>query len=266
MIVYEKLLEANSEGKNTVIVTVVEKKGHGPAKVGFKMLVSEEGRIAGTVGGGELEHLAIERAKNVLKEQNSFIHKYFLDDSDRVDESVSSENTKMLCGGTISLYFEYNGARDVLYLFGVGHVGQALLYHLKKLTYEVILIDDREKLLEKFRDYKTYKSLEELKRERDVHKNSFFIIATYSHDVDYKALKSVIEEDCKPRYIGIIASKKKSETILTKIKKEFSDNSELLKIHSPIGLNIGGNTADEIAISILAELQSVKYCREDFKW
>ncbi len=80
----------------------------------------------------------------------------------------------MICGGTISLYFEYHGVSETVYLFGGGHVGEAILYHMDRLNYSIVLIDSREDLLNKFRE-KTpiFADIQALKRERGIVKNSF---------------------------------------------------------------------------------------------
>jgi len=274
MKIYKELLNINEAGRDCVLITVIDKKGSGPARIGFKMILTEDGKTIGTVGGGNLEYLAIQNGMDVFKEKNNKVQEYYLGESEEVidiQKFKNAEKTGMICGGSISLYYEYHGVSDTVYLFGAGHVGRAILYHLEKLNYNIILIDSREDILKKVSDQITdkiisYKDINSLKKNREIRKDSFFIIATHSHDIDYSILKALIKEDCKPKYIGMIASKKKSVTIMNDIKKDFENNADIDKIRSPIGLNIGGNTADEIAISIISELQMVKYNKEDLKW
>ncbi len=267
MEIFEELLKVNRSGRNCVLITVIDKKGHGPAKSGFKMILLEDGKTIGTVGGGNLEYLAIKNGLSVFKDKENIYQEYYMGDSEEVIDIKKAKNTNMICGGSISLYFEYYGVFDTVYLFGAGHVGEAILYHIENLNYRVILIDSREELLNKFSSkIPVFKDIPSLKEDKCIADNSFFIIATYSHDIDYNILKTIINEDCRPKYIGMIASKKKSGIILYDIKKEFAGNADIDKIKTPIGLNIGGGTPDEIAISIIAELQMIKYDKKDMIW
>lgn len=267
MEIFEELLKVNRSGRNCVLITVIDKKGHGPAKSGFKMILFEDGKTIGTVGGGNLEYLAIKNGMDVFKDQNNKIQEYYLGDSEKVLDIKKVKNTNMICGGSITLFFEYHGVFDTVYIFGAGHVGEAILYHIEHLNYRVILIDSREELLNKFSSkISVFKDIPSLKEDRCIADDSFFIIATYSHDIDYEILKTIINENCKPKYIGMIASKKKSGIILSDIQKECTGNEDINKIKTPIGLNIGGGTPDEIAISIIAELQMIKYDKKDMIW
>ncbi|PKM39740.1 MAG: hypothetical protein CVV03_12580 [Firmicutes bacterium HGW-Firmicutes-8] len=88
---------------------------------------------------------------------------------------------------------------------------------------------------------------------------SYVVIAGYSHEVDFEVLRSIFKAKWSPRYIGILASPKKGGVIISKLKEEFGENIDLGKIYSPIGLDIGGESPEEIAISIIAEIQSLRY-------
>jgi len=110
-----------------------------------------------------------------------------------------------------------------------------------------IIIDDYSRILD----------------DRKVSPNSFMIIVTHSHELDFVILKKIYKSSWHPKYIGIIASKKKSETILQRLKQELKgDNTDFDKLYCPIGLKTGGTTPHDIAISIVAELQAVRFGKE----
>ena len=264
--IYEEILKLQAQGNSGVLVTVVEKDGHGPAVIGAKMLVLPGGEKKGTVGGGALEYAAVKHSLQVLDKKESGLKKYLLSpDNEIIDET--GEKTGMLCGGTITLFYETIGSGDKLYIFGAGHVGKALVYHLKNLDYYITLLDSREGMVETIEgvqrritvDYKT------ALQDEDVPEKSFFIIAAHSHALDYVILKRIYEAGWNPKYIGLIASKRKSPVMVKRLIEEMGKEIDLDILYSPVGLNIGGASPDEIAISIISELQAVRYGKNGHK-
>jgi xanthine dehydrogenase accessory factor len=264
--IYEELVKLETGNGRGILVTVIEKEGHGPGAVGAKMLVLPDNTRIGTVGGGALEYAAANYALLFLEdEKNSStgITKKYLMSPD--NELLEGEKTGMLCGGTTTLYYERIGTNASIFIFGAGHVGQALVYHLQKLDYYISVVDNRKGMTEGIEHAQkqfSVDSYETALSEIDVPPDSFFIIATHSHALDYIVLKRILEADWKPRYIGMIASKKKAPVMIRQIKEEFGQDIDLSHLYSPIGLKIGGTSPDEIAISIIAEIQAVRYNKE----
>ena len=140
--IYKKLQELRSQGKDAVIVTVTEKEGMGPADVGKKMIVTEGNVAFGTVGGGAIEYYAREKCKEVLEKRTSFTEKYILNDrSVTVDDGVV---LPMACGGRVTLFYEFVGPKQYVYIFGAGHCGAALARVLKPLGFYITIIDERD--------------------------------------------------------------------------------------------------------------------------
>nr|WP_269206036.1 XdhC/CoxI family protein [Clostridium botulinum] len=252
------------KGQEGVVITVVQRKGHGPANVGKKLLVYSNGEKKGTVGGGELEYLAIEKAKEVMKTKKHCMQSYDFTGKVKAKDAI---NTDMICGGLVNLYFEYIPISESIYILGAGHVGKCLADVLATLDYKTIVIDDREEIAEEVN--KNHKVLvgdyeEEIKR-LDIKEGSYIVITGYTHEVDYKILKAVYEKDCKPKYIGMLASRVKGNFIIDKLKDELNKELDLSILHAPIGLDIGGDKPEEIAISILAEIQAIRYDKKGNK-
>jgi xanthine dehydrogenase accessory factor len=256
--IYEEILRIRQKGEEGVLITVVAKEGHGPAGMGTKMLVLPDGRREGTVGGGALEYAAVKKASQCLKDKKNFMKKYSLSpDNDVID----CEQTGMICGGAVTLFYEYIGSGARLYLFGAGHIGKALVYHLKNLNYYITLIDDREGNVETIdgAHSRITVNYETALKDEEVPPGSYFIIASHSHAFDYLILKRIYEARWDPKYIGLVASHSKGEVMIQQLTKDLGPDIDLSILYTPVGLDIGGENPDEIAISIISELQAIRY-------
>lgn len=243
---YEKLLQLLKEGKKFVLVKVIEKTGTAPTDVGSSMIVLEDGSIFGTIGGGNLEYEVINDAKEIMKTLKNGIKEYKLEDID------------MLCGGVVKIFFEVFGDFINLFIFGLGHIGNALLYHLRYLNYIPQIIDTREI---DFKGYIKVQDYSDFINAKNIKDDDFVVIATYSHEEDFKVLREFYKNKVKPVYIGVVASRRKISIFKEELKKEFGD-IDFSNLYSPAGLDIGGKTPNEIAISIISEIQAIRYKKE----
>ena len=240
-----------------VLVTVIAKEGSGPAATGTKMIVYPDGKISGTVGGGSIEKMAIDKAMKIFGTHKNATEKYIM------DNSAEGKNTGMICGGTATLFFEYFAPKKHVYIFGAGHIGKALTYHLKQLNYHICLIDDREDVLAEIpdADEKIHAPFMDALNDREVQKNAFFVIATYQHKYDGVVLHKIYGSDWEPKYVGLVASRSKKEKMTEELLKAFPD-AHIDVLYTPAGLNIGGTLPHEIAISIISEMQAVANNKE----
>ena len=274
-IIYEEILRLKKQGEPGVLITVVQKDGSGPTSVGTKLLCSKAGRIVGTVGGGELEHKAMQKAVDCIHERRSCLQSYTLDPpSDMQGDQPQEQNKEqlgMICGGKIVLFFDYIGAAVGLYLFGGGHIGRALINHLGHQSFNVFLIENRKEIIEEVPEDLRYltKVLTEKYTDRlaDLHIQSgaYVVIATHSHELDYQILRGIVEGGNKPAYMGVVASAKKAVSMVDRLRAELGSEADLGNLYMPVGLDIGGQAPDEISFSILAEIQAHRYGREGHK-
>ena len=259
--IYQKINEYRRLGKDLILVTVTEKEGMGPADVGKKMLVTEDGEAFGTVGGGAIEFYAREKAKKVIKERKSFSEKYLLCDREvYVDEK--DVVLPMACGGRATLFYEFVGPKQYVYIFGAGHCGAALAKVLKPLGFHVTIIDERQVVVDQLddsADIKVVSGFVDYIEKHGLKDNAYIVVCTPSHTNDYHVLNAILEKKYKPAYFGMLCSKKKIADYLEKAYETFGKDIDLTNFYSPIGLNIGGNSPEEIAISISAEILSVYY-------
>lgn len=258
--VLSKLNQCLEKNESVAIITIVEAEGSTPRGVGSSMLVDEEGNILeGTIGGGVLEQKARKDAVNYIKKRQSSLIDYNLD-----RDSKTGNILPMACGGQVSLFIKVYSSREKLILAGAGHVAEKIAKMANILGYSITVLDSREERLndQLFPNVENLilgNIVENLKKV-DIDHNTFIIIVTHGHKYDQDALEVVLKSNAK--YIGMIGSKNKVKTTFDNLLEKSSSKEDLSKVYSPIGLDLGGETPEEIALSIMAEIQAVKYGKE----
>ncbi len=261
---YEKIVSYQAQGLDMVLVTAVEKSGEGPVELGKKLLVVETGVFFGTVGGGALEHYAINKAKELIKKREHFTEKYLLDKGKVTPEA---KTLPMVCGGVVTLFYEFIGVKNYIYIFGAGHVGQALVKVLKPLNFHVTVIDERKEIIDEFEggDVVVHQHFAPYIEEKGIKENSFVVVCTPSHAYDYHVINKIIELKLKPKYIGMLCSVEKLKDYLKETYKRFGKDVDLSNFYSPIGLDVGGGAPEDIAISIASEILAIHFNKKDQK-
>ena len=261
MDIIEKIYRLKKDNIPFVIATVIETEGSTPGKAGFKMIITASGETFGSVGGGTVEKLVERDALLFLKRRMNKTKQYDLN----TDKPTSDNATGMICGGNVKVYFEIHIPKRKVYIFGGGHVSQALERILPKGKYSIVIIDNRKefssKPLHPFADQHICEEYENYLKDFKPDVGSYAVIITHGHRFDYDVLRMIIKRDLAFEYIGMIGSKIKVQATLNKIKKEPGDVN-LEKLYSPIGIDLGGSSASEIALSIAAEMQAVEYNKE----
>lgn len=245
----QEILNSLSKGESVALATIVKATGSTPGRVGFKMLVFQNGKILGTVGGGCNEIKIATEAVKVIKAGKASLTTFRYEGAD-----VGSEEP--ICGGTCEVFIEPILPAPTLYIFGAGHVGQSLAKMGKIAGFRIVVIDDRREFANRERfpeaDEILVIDFKQAKEKLKLSRTACVIVATRGHKNDLEVLKSFV--DCDLAYIGMIGSKKKVEEIFESLKKAGVTQRFLQKVHAPIGLRIGAETPAEIAISILAEI------------
>ncbi len=266
MDIYEKIIELKNKNESFAIASVVKNSGSVPGKVGFKMIIKNDGTTLGTVGGGAIEVRAIDDALALLKKNESGLIDYVLSS----DKSIVGENVvPMMCNGKVWIFFESYNRNPSVYVFGGGHVGKSLLHFLKPLKFNVTLIDNRPEFSDPQKypeaDFCVTSNYNEFLEKFAPPENSYFVVLTHGHEFDFEILSGIIKRNVNHAYVGVIASKSKAADLIERLKKEIGHEFDLEKIHTPIGLKIGGDTAEEIALSIAAQIQTVRYSKSGIK-
>jgi xanthine dehydrogenase accessory factor len=148
-----------------------------------------------------------------------------------------------------------------LYCFGGGHVAVPTAHLAALASFRVVVIDDRPEYAnaERFpeaHEVVVIKDFNNVFEGREIDEDSFIVIVTRGHQYD----RSVLEQSLKTNagYIGMISSRRKRDAIYRHLMSQGAKKERLEQVHSPIGLNIGGETPEEIAVSIVAELIKVR--------
>lgn len=260
---YQKINEFRSLGKDVVLVTVTEKDGMAPSDVGKKMLVSEDNQAFGTIGGGTIEYYAREKCKEVLKSRESFSEKYVLTDQD-INVENDTVVLPMACGGKVTLFYEFLGPKQYVYIFGGGHCGAALAKVLKPLGFYTTIIDYRQDVIDALddsADVKVCQGFIEYLENHRIPDNRYVVVSTPSHTYDFDVLDKIFELGIKPKYFGMLCSKKKIGDYLKRLEEKYR-KVNLDNFYSPIGLPTGGDSPEEVAISIASEILSIYYGKD----
>jgi xanthine dehydrogenase accessory factor len=238
-------------GRSCFIITVVTTDGDSPAKPGFKLLLTARGDLIGTVGGGALEHTAVERAKELLRTGRSSVEDYDL------------ASLGMKCGGRVTLFYEYLSAGRLIVLFGGGHVAESLAPIIEVAGFTAVVYDPREEISLRHADRgrtvirREYTDIGEA---LDYLDSGYCFIATHGHAHDTDVLRQVLRSGKPMIYVGMIGSKNKVRTAFETLADEGITVPEW--VYTPAGLPVGGDTAGEIAVSIASEILAVTYGKE----
>lgn len=321
------LQELLTRGRSAVLATVTAGRGSVPRGAGARMLVTEEGRAYGTIGGGAVEHEAILRAQALLPGGGNASEVFRLYPNQVKDLG-------MVCGGEVEVWFrrfdekdlplaekalalfrektafwlvcgisvegpaalcrpegvlwgaavppavleslgpkpsniEAGGARWFsermlsparVYLFGGGHVSQALAPALAAAGFRCTVLEDREE----FCQPELFPGAEEVRLidmarvsdAADITADDYVVIMTRGHRDDLLIQAQVLRTPA--RYIGVIGSRKKKAAVFSKLREMGFTDADLDRVITPIGLAIGAETPAEIAVSIAAQLIQVR--------
>lgn len=318
-----------SAGDALVLVTITAASGATPRGAGAHMLVSEEGRICGTIGGGAVEYRAQELAKQMLQEKTSGSRNFSLNRDD-------VQNLGMICGGNVEVFFHYLSAHDPkilaltqeaeamfaqdnafwmvcdigngghlqlyrrencpdwmlssltgkpqrlqrdgldlfieqlhvpgrVYIFGGGHVAQELEPVLSHIGFRCVVLEDREEFAKK----SLFPSAEDVRlidftRISDfvtISEQDYVCVMTRGHAHDTVIQAQILRQT--PCYCGVIGSRSKAAGVRKALLEEHGlTEQECDRITTPIGLPIQAETPEEIAISIAAQMISVRAARK----
>ncbi len=292
--------------KNTpsVLAIIVRKHGSSPRGVGAAMLVTREGLVSGTIGGGAIEAEAIAMAKKLIGTRDVIRHRFVLNEQNAM-------SIGMVCGGenevaffpiaqedgehlgtlmkekTLGLPMDggaffaaekregFSSSEEVFYwrphrgmrlvIFGGGHVAQALARIGETIAEEILVYEDREEFLneEDFPKNTTriLGSFDEISHHYAPGPEDFVCVITRGHSADSKVVEAVLPHEVA--YLGVIGSKRKVALLKKNLVERGFSEERCNFLHAPIGLSIGAETPEEIAISIAAELILVKNDKED---
>lgn len=242
------LSEAVNGGAPVVLATIVTTDGSVPRHEGTKMVVNADGTSLGTVGGGKVEVEIRKDALRSLEQKRTELRHYTLQNPQRGDPGV--------CGGTMSVYLEPYMTPHTIYVIGCGHVGKAVVDLAHWLGYRTIAVDDREELMTAeaipHADIRFQGPVADAVAVHPITENTSVVVVTRSHDLDVEILPVVL--DAPARYIGVMGSRRRWESTSKRLIEKGIPENSLTRVHNPIGVEIGAETVEEIAVSIMSEI------------
>lgn len=243
-----ELLAARESGQPVALATIVKARGSVPRHAGSKMLIYPDGRLAGTVGGGELEARIREEALAALQDGRPRLVPYSLVDPARGDPGV--------CGGEVEIYVEPHSSPASVLVIGCGHVGQAVATLASWLGYRVAVQDDRQELANPEAipgaDVYLAGAIDEALEAFQVTDNCYVIVVTRNVLVDRQVLPRLLATPAP--YIGVIGSRRRWAETKRLLLEDGLSEADLSRFHSPIGLDLKAETPREIALSIMGEI------------
>lgn len=243
-----------SEGRRFVLLTVVEARGFTPQKPGVHMLLAAGGETAGTIGGGAIEHDCLLQAHDLLASGQQ---------ARTVRRQLTTE-LGMCCGGEMVVHLEVLEALPRLFVFGAGHVARPLAAFSAACGFAVHVVDARPEWLsaERFPH-----AARELRAPDDVaHElatadagedaNTYAVVTTHDHALDQRVVQELLRREL--RFTGLIGSLAKQRKFALRLRARGFGDAQIARLRTPVGLAIGARTAEEIAVSIVAELVAVR--------
>jgi len=252
MDIFEEIVRMRKAGERGALATIVHTNGSIPSYESSRMLVREDGSIAGTIGGGCVEAEVWAAAKDVMHAEQPRKMTFNLNHEAQYDAGL-------ICGGTLEIFVEPILPQPTLCIFGGGHISLGVARAASAAGFAINVADDRAAFanVERFpMAGDLYTTYEEAFEKIKPNASSYLLIVTRGHKDDMRVLAWAVRTDA--RYIGMIGSKRKVLSVYKALEREGYKPEEFTRVHAPVGLDIGALSPEEIAVSIAAELIAVR--------
>jgi xanthine dehydrogenase accessory factor len=253
MDVFEELVRLRNLGQKCALATIVDVRGSIPSYESAKLLVREDGSMAGTIGGGCVEAEVWNAAREVIETEKPK-HLTF-----NLGQDAAHDNG-LICGGQLDVFVEPVLPVPHAYIFGAGHISKSLSKVATLAGFASVVIDNRDTFAnrERFPEAAAIHAAEyeEVFPALPINETSYLVIVTRGHRDDMRVLRLAIATPA--RYIAMIGSKRKVLNVIRELEKEGIPRAVFERIYAPMGLNIGAISPEEIAISVAAEMISVR--------
>ena len=246
--VWEVLAEWRKAGRSFVMATVIETRGFTPRKGGTRMLIAADGETWGTIGGGAIEREVLERARAVLGGETSTLVKRHL-----------TQELGMCCGGEMSVFLEMIAPAPELMVFGAGYIAQPLASIAAGCGFDVSVVDERPEWAteERFPTARIHRGApEDFARAWVTRGDEYAVVVTHDHALDQRLVQALLERPL--RFLGMIGSIPKQRKFALRLKARGYSEEQIARLHTPLGLDIGAQSPEEIAVSVVAQLVAVR--------
>jgi xanthine dehydrogenase accessory factor len=260
--IFEEVVRLRREGIPAALATIVGTRGSTPGRTSMRLLVLEDGTFLGTVGGGCLEAEVYDAALAAIADEQPRTLTFRLTEKDSPDSGL-------MCGGEVTIFVE-PVTTPSLWIFGGGHISRALCQVAALAGFRVTVVDDRPSFAsaERFAeasatiagDYAAAIAA------MPIRASTFCIVVTRGHKEDglvLQALAARCATGLRPRYLGMIGSKTKQAILWKHLRAAGVGDDFLARVRTPMGAFIGARSHEEIAVSVVAELVSVRRLGRD---
>jgi xanthine dehydrogenase accessory factor len=255
--IYDEIVRLRKLGQKCALATIVQKRGSIPSFESAKLLVREDGSMMGTVGGGCVEAEVWNAAREVLDTEKPKNLSFSLGQEAAYDEGL-------ICGGQVNIFVEPVVPQPHAFIFGGGHVSKSISKVATIAGFATVIVDDREAFAnpERFPEAEaTYaEEYEAVFSKLAITSSSYIVIVTRGHRDDMRVLRWAVSTPA--RYISMIGSKRKTISVVHELEKEGLPREAFEKIFAPMGLEIGAESPEEIAISVVAEMIAIRRAPE----
>src|SRR5689334_9546148 len=231
---FQQLDSLRTREEPFVLATVVAYKSPQSAKPGSKAIIKSDGTMLGWIGGGCVQPIVLREAKQVL--QTGSPRLLTISPDAARDDWKGVESFRMTCegGGSLEIYLEPIVPKPQLVIIGASPVAETLAQLGALLDFKVVAAET---------DLSSVKD--------QINESSYVVVATMGNR-DEEGLLAVI--GTRPKYLGLVASKKKSEALFEYVRTTGATNEDIGMITCPAGIEIGSETLPEIALSVAAEI------------
>ena len=204
--------------------------------MGARLFIQENGSSEGTLGDAALDAAAVKKGRELMA-------------YGKCDYVTTAEGAQ--------LFIEAYTTPPTLVLMGGGHISKAMAPLAQAVGFRIYVIDDRPEFANRERfpmaeATMVVRSYDEGLEQLPINTNTFIVIATRGHRYDDAATEAAARS--RAGYVGLLGSKRKSLLIFQELYRQGIPEERIRDIHAPVGLNIGGRTPEEIAMSIMAEI------------
>jgi xanthine dehydrogenase accessory factor len=248
MEIYKRVRETIEHGERAALAIVIRTHGSVPRREGSKMLVFPDGRIEGTVGGGELENRVISESLGALGDSRTRVLHYSLNDLGDGDPGV--------CGGEVEVFVEPIGPSPTIVIVGGGHVGKAVGHLAHWLGFRVVVSDDRPEFATSEAnpdaDEVILCPMAEIPERVQINPSTYIMLTTRGVSTDVGGLPALMGTPAA--YLGVIGSRRRWELCVKELKQMGVPQEKIDRVTSPMGLELNAETPEEIAVSMMAEI------------
>ncbi len=245
----DKIIALRESNTPYASAMIVGRKQPSSGKPGDKAIITADGQIHGWIGGGCTRGIVLKEALLALRDRKPRLVSISPERKEATFSHVKTYSMTCQSGGEVEVYIEPVHPKPQIVIFGTSHIGRALARLAKAMDYRVeVVMNSIDKVVYPEADHRY--ALAEYKNTA-AHRDSFVVVCTQGEG-DLEALLRGIQMDS--HYLAFVSSRKKAQAIFTDLRERGVGIDQLKKIKTPAGLDIGAKLAEEVAVSILAQI------------